>query len=68
MTLRFIQTDALKVGFVGAYTGEFQVAKDRTLAEQGISFPRVGNELTAGFGCKPVFKYRRGDHRSELQN
>ena len=58
VTLRFIQTDALKVGFVGAYTGEFQVAKDRTLAEQGISFPRVGNELTAGFGCKPVFKYK----------
>ena len=58
VTLRFIQTDALKVGFVGAYTGEFQVAKDRTLAEQGISFPRVGNELTAGFGYKPVFKYK----------
>ena len=58
VTLRFIQTDVLNMGFVGSYTGEFQVAKDKTLAEQGISFPRVGNELTAGFGCKPVFKYK----------
>ena len=58
VTLRFIQTDALKVGFVGSYTGEFQVSKDKTLAEQGISFPRVGNELTAGQGYKPVFKYK----------
>ena len=58
VTLRFIQTDVLNMGFVGAYTGEFQVAKDKTLAEQGISFPRVGNELTAGQGYKPVFKYK----------
>ncbi|EGN31108.1 hypothetical protein HMPREF0988_00809 [Lachnospiraceae bacterium 1_4_56FAA] len=58
VTLRFIQTDVLNMGFVGSYTGEFQVAKDKTLAEQGISFPRVGNELTAGQGYKPVFKYK----------
>ena len=58
VTLRFIQTDVLNMGFVGFYTGEFQVAKDKTLAEQGISFPRVGNELTAGQGYKPVFKYK----------
>lgn len=58
VTLRFIQTDVLNMGFVGSYTGEFQVAKDKTLAEQDISFPRVGNELTAGQGYKPVFKYK----------
>lgn len=58
VTLRFVQTDAVNMGFVGSYTGEFQVAKDKTLAEQGISFPRVGNELTAGQGYKPVFKYK----------
>lgn len=58
VTLRFIQTDALNMGFVGSYTGEFPVARDKTLAEQGISFPRVGNELTAGQGYKPVFKYK----------
>ena len=58
VTLTFTETDPLNMGFVGSYTGVFQVAKDKTLAEQGIGFPRVGNELTAGLGYKPVFKYK----------
>lgn len=58
VTLTFVETDSLNMGFVGPYTGVFQVSKDKTLAEQGITLPRVGNELTAGVGYKPVFKYK----------